>query len=305
MAQQHRVLQQLGYEIDLLYVDSQRSLLTYLWSMARVFYDCQVRKRYDLVHAHYGFCGVVARMQFRCPVVVTFRGSDVLKRREWLVSWPLARFIDASIVMTEEMKNLLGRQDIHVIPYGIDLDLFRPEDQKIARQVLHLPAESPLVLFPYDPTRSEKRFDLAEQAVAIVRDQFPDTQIVTIADKPHELMARFMSACDVMLLTSETEGAPVAVREAMACNLPITSVPVGDVAKLISEISGCYLAASDPRSIAEKLTRVFSERKRTNARQKALGMSVTQSALRVAAVYEEIFDGGRNSHESEVQDLAR
>ena len=285
VAQQEHALREQGYELDVLYVDSQRSLLEYLRAMARVFILCHVRKCYDIVHAHYGYCGVVARMQFRCPVVVTFRGSDVLRRGERKLSWLLARCVDASIVMTKDMKILLGLKGVRVIPYGIDLDVFRPQEQNVARSELGLPRGVPLVLFPYDPTRPEKRFDIVEQTVSILRNEFPETQLVTIADRRPEDVASFMNACDVMVLASETEGSPVAIREAMACNLPIVSVPVGDVPEVISKTQGCYVAKRTADDIAAKIALVLKERARIAGRAFVSHLGTADSAASVAQVY--------------------
>src|SRR3954470_8866447 len=45
------------------------------------------RQRFDLVHAHYGLAGWVARLAGARPLLVTFHGTDV---RHWLVG-PLSR----------------------------------------------------------------------------------------------------------------------------------------------------------------------------------------------------------------------
>lgn len=286
--QQRRDIQRLGHDVDVLFINGEKSKVNYLKAMWRVFWASQVRNQYDLIHAHYGYCGFVARFQFRCPVIVTFRGSDVLSRRERLVSRLVARCVDRTIVMTEEMKRLLGRDDAHVIPYGIDLDLFKPCVQAEARRELGLSLETPLVLFPYDPKRTLKRFDLVEQAVAILKGEFPGIQVLAIYDRLHESVASYMNACDAMVLTSDREGAPVAIREAMACNLSIVSVDVGDVADIIRDTEGCYICRQTPDDIAAKLAQVLKARKRTNGRLAVSGLDTSKATVDVAAVYQEL-----------------
>ena len=44
---------------------------------------------------------------------------------------------------------------------------------------------------------------------------------------------------DTMVMTSFVEGSPNVVKEAMACNIPIASVDVGDVSELLSGVNGC------------------------------------------------------------------
>ena len=48
-----------------------------------------------------------------------------------------------------------------------------------------------------------------------------------------------MNAVDVTLLTSDWEGSPGAVRESLACQTPVVSVPVGDVPNVLSGLPGC------------------------------------------------------------------
>ncbi len=293
--EQQNALQALGHTVDVLVIPKREAPIKYLRAMWQVFESVQFKKRYQIVHAHYGYCGVVARAQAASPVVVTFRGSDVYARGERALGWLVARLADQSIVMTDDMKRRLGRQDILVIPYGIDTDLFKPQRADRARRELGLSPTAPLILFPYDPRRRLKRYDLVEQAVAQLKTEFPDVQVLSMYDRSHEDVVQFMNACDAMVLASDTEGAPVAVREAMACNLPIVSVDVGDVADVIRGTTGCYLAERDPKDMAAKLARVLRERQRTNGRTKALKMSIVHSASSVASVYERLLQHGEKT----------
>ncbi len=289
--EQQNALQALGHTVDVLVISKRESWTKWFRAMWQVFKDVQLRDGYDIVHAHYGYCGVVARTQFRRPVVVTFRGSDVYARGERMLSRLVARIVDQSIVMTEDMKQRLERQGIVVIPYGIDTDLFKPQPADAARRELGLSPTAPLVLFPYDPRRRLKRYDLVEQALQRLKAEFPEVQILSMYHRTHEDVVRFMNACDAMVLASDSEGAPVAIREAMACNLPIVSVNVGDVAEVMRDTAECYLAERNPEDIAAKLSLVLRRRQRTNGRNKALKMSIAHSASSVAAVYERLLSG--------------
>jgi glycosyltransferase involved in cell wall biosynthesis len=286
--QQKRSLEDLGIDVDVLFFDGMRNRLNYLEGALRVFGDVQIRRRYDLLHAHYGFSGVVARMQMSCPVIVTFRGSDVLTQREQPVSQWVANKVDRVIVMTKEMKHVLGRKDALVLPYGLDMDIFKPRPQDTARRELNLPLDMPLILFPYDPQRRIKRFDLVLQAVTILSEKFPGIKVLAIHDKPQKVVATYMNACDVMILASDSEGAPGAIREAMACNLPIVSVDVGDVADLIRVVEGCYICERNPSSIAAEVTKVLTLRKRSTGCTIASQFDLKRTAIALFTVYNEV-----------------
>ena len=55
-----------------------------------------------------------------------------------------------------------------------------------------------------------------------------------------------MNACDALLFVSMYEGSPNIVKEALACNLPIVSVAVGDVAERLEGVAGCTCRSADP-----------------------------------------------------------
>jgi glycosyltransferase involved in cell wall biosynthesis len=63
------------------------------------------------------------------------------------------------------------------------------------------------------------------------------------------------------------EGSPNAVKEALACNLPVVSVPVGDVPLRLKGVKGCELCPDDrPETIAAALERVLQHGERSEGR---------------------------------------
>jgi glycosyltransferase involved in cell wall biosynthesis len=63
------------------------------------------------------------------------------------------------------------------------------------------------------------------------------------------------------------EGSPNTVKEALACNLPVVSVRVGDVPVRLRGISGCELCADDhAETIAAALERVLRRGSRIDGR---------------------------------------
>ncbi len=231
VAEQVASLERLGVRFDVLFIDGRRSTLNYAWGVPRLW--ARLRKeRYDLIHAHYAFSGLIARLQWRLPLVVTHHGIEVLTG--WTV--PLcrlaSRWADQVIVVSRAMAQALAPLPSHVIPCGVDLELFRPGDRATARAQLGLDPERPLVLFAGD-LRPEKRYPLAQAAVARLREMGVDAELITLTGQPHDRVPLYMQACDALILTSTHEGSPMVVKEAMACNLPVVSVAVGDVAEVI------------------------------------------------------------------------
>jgi glycosyltransferase involved in cell wall biosynthesis len=179
----------------------------------------------------------------------------------------------------------VGDEDGWVIPCGIDLDAFRPVARNEARQKLGLPTDKRLILFAGDHWRPEKRFDLLEAALPLVQRELPDTELILLTKQAHGVVPLYMSACDVLVLTSALEGSPMVIKEAMACNLPIVSVRVGDVPQVIGSTPGCALAEREPADIADKLVQALRKLRRTDGRARISHLSHDRIARRVLEVY--------------------
>ena len=99
-----------------------------------------------------------------------------------------------------------------------------------------------------------------------------------------------MNACHVLLLTSFSEGSPNVVKEAMACNLPVVSVPVGDVADLLAGVDGCAVRPRDAEALSEAIIEAVNRKQRTNGRTalERKGLDQESVAKRIINLYEEL-----------------
>jgi teichuronic acid biosynthesis glycosyltransferase TuaC len=265
----------------------------------------EVRRRlrhgsYDLVHAQFGQSGLTA-LPKQVPLVVTFRGDDLegIIGEEgryipagWLLrmlSRAVARRADAAIVVSAHMKRHLPPSvDAHVLPSGIDLDLFQPEPQDLARSRLGLPLARRLVAFVGNPDLARKRYSLAQRAVEIVNRSIP-TQLLVGWGRPHREIAALLNACDALVFTSMQEGSPNAVKEALACNLPVVSVPVGDVPLRLKGVKGCELCPDDQAAtIAAALERVLRRGGRSEGRAAVQDLNECVLTERLIDIYRSV-----------------
>lgn len=247
-------LRALGHQIEVVAIDGARSKLEYLQGVGRVR-RALGRDRFDLVHAHYGLTGLVARVQRRVPLVVTFLGSDVLWSRQRPLSRLAARLADLSIVMSEEMRRLLGRPECRVIPNGTSLERFRPIDPAEARAEMGWEEDAFIVLWPWNPARPEKNFALAESAVATLGGR---ARLLSFHGESQERYNLALNAADAALLTSHWEGSSNTVREAMAVGLPVVAVPAGDAPEMLAGVEHCSVVPRDPGAIAAALAELLA-----------------------------------------------
>ncbi len=255
-------------------------------------------RRADVLHAHTGHSGILACLQLRYPVVLTYVGYDIddqleerdRRRRvlERAAFRPLSAVFAASIVQAPRSVSRLprvGRRRVSVIPNGIDRNLFSPVARGQARQRLGWGAE-PTVLFAADPLRPVKRFELARQAAELARSSVPELRLVVAENVPPEEMPLWMSAADLLLLTSISEGSPNVVKEAMACDLPIVSVDVGDVSDVIAGTRHCRVCSAEPRDLGRGIRDVIAALpERSDGRERTAWLDEDIAAVRVAEVY--------------------
>jgi glycosyltransferase involved in cell wall biosynthesis len=264
------------------------------------------RERYDVVHAHYGYAGIVAALQRRCPSVVTFHGDDLLgtpdeqgRATTWSRLWVqihrrMARHVDGVIAVSEEMARVLDRKDVHVIPCGVDTELFLPRDRRAARSRLGWDPERRYVLFAANPTFSRKCFPVAKAGIDLVnRTRTDRVELVCTHSQPRSVVPYgevpwYMAAADALVVTAYWEGGPVVVKEAMACNLPVVSVDVGDVRQVIGDTRDCHIVARDPAAVAQALRTVLDPPRRTSGRVRAEAYALPRIAERLICVYESV-----------------
>jgi len=261
----------------------------------------------DLIHAHYGFCGWVARLASDRPIVVSLMGSDLLgapdregrigfwSRWEVRSTRHLAPRVDQVIVKSVEMAAVLSGVPSHVIPNGVDIEAFRPRSRTEARRVLGWPPDVPTVLFPGNPEHPRKAYPLARAAVEWAQDRLGrEIRLVALRGVAPGQVATYMNACDAMVLTSFSEGSPNVVKEAMASDLPVVSVPVGDVPHLLEDVPGCFVCSRDPEALGERLVLVLRERPAAGGRKavQARGLDLASVAARIIKVYEAALGSG-------------
>ena len=254
------------------------------------------RGNFDIIHTQWGQSGLLA-LPKQLPLVVTFRGDDLegiigpngKKTAYGYVLQTLSRFVaraaDQVILVSESLSHALPKRNYHVIPSGLDLELFCPTAQDVARRKLGLLNNRRYVLFAGSASNPRKRYALAQQAVNLLKSEL-DVDILTASGIPHEQVPDYMNASDVMLLVSLHEGSPNVVKEALACNLPVVSTDVGDVRQRLSNIAGCMILENDqPEDIARALREVLLRNERVVSRPSVLDLDENVLTQKVIDVY--------------------
>jgi len=263
---------------------------------------------YDLVHAHYSYCGGVGMLQRKVPMIVSLMGSDLLGdtkidgslsirgRIDKLITPIVTSKADHIIVKSKNMaKYVRFNQNISVLPNGVDFQLFRPMNQIESKQYFGFNEDEEIVLFVGDPNLAIKNFRLAKAGIDRFKGKIDNLRLWIFHNRPQSDLALAMNAADVLLFTSYREGSPNIIKEAMATNLPIVSVDTGDVQEVINETRHCYMCEYIAEDVADKVAAVLEKRERSNGREKIGHLRIEKIAERLINIYDKILEG-RNRH---------
>lgn len=300
---QARSIERAGVDLDVLYVPGYRSSTEYVRG-ARELSRRSRQRRYDVIHAHYGHCGALARLQARAPVLLSYCGDDllgtpaadgsgltgasVLSARGFA---QLSRVLSATITKSEEMERMLprtSRSRNHVIPNGVDLDRFQPIAKSTARARLSWGTASKNLLFVGNPAFPRKNVRLAEAVRDELLQRGVSVQLRVAWEIDPDEITMWMAASDVLLFPSLFEGSPNTVKEAMAMELPIVSAPVGDVPERFRSVEEAFVCERDPATMADAVERALEYERAPMARAAVSELSIENVAQRVLSVYHSI-----------------
>jgi len=159
---------------------------------------------------------------------------------------------------------LLNRFPIHVIPNGLDTDVFRPIPKAMARQRLGLNPTGRVILFSSASVSLERKgavylqqaltrlhqSRLTDVTMLIVGSGAEDwsrsglfhTKILGHVDNDQAL-AEAYSAADVFVLPTLAENLPNSILESMSCGTPVVSFDIGGVGEAVRHMDTGYLAS--------------------------------------------------------------
>ncbi len=297
------------------------------------------KTHYDILHSHYWLSGVAAiqlAQHWTVPHITMFHTLAHLKQlanpndTEPSIRLEMERRLiqraDAIITSTDEERTQIIRHcgatsvQVRVIPCGIDLKLFVPQDQQQAREKLGLKRNQPVLLFVgrLDPFKGP---DLLLRAATLMDEK---AQIVIVGGKPtgdievkqlqelaaqlkiskrvhfpgarpqHELPMIY-SAADVTVIPSYHESFGLAAVESLACGTPVVATRAGGLKTVVQHSQTGYLVPRCPGFFAERLDTLLQnpallKRMRQAARPSVLQFSWKNVASKVQDVYDNVIN---------------
>lgn len=257
----------------------------------------------DIVHAHDYKTDLLAWLLSRrlhLRALATVHGWTGQSARERWLYYPADRrilsFFPRLIAVSSDVKEALVRagarpENIATILNGIDASLFRrnPARQRTVRAALGL-ADDALVVGAVGRLEPQKRFDVLLEAFATLRATLPRARLViagdgslraalsarvaalNLSESCHLLgyradVADLHHAFDLFVQSSEYEGTPNAVLEAMAMETPIVATNAGGTAEMARHArEGLIVISGDPNPLVAAMRRTIQEPEATAVR---------------------------------------
>jgi len=223
------------------------------------------------------------------PLMTIVRGTDVhlycTMPARWAAVLEALRY--ASVVIArgqsladEVVRGGIAREKVHVVYNGVDQQTFHPRDRNEAARALGLSVDRRRLLCVASFWEVKLVPVLIEAFAEMIRAGDADTDLYLIGDgperpvverllarhkfggrltllneRPHNEVAQWMAACDVVCLPSRNEGIPNVVLEAFACGRPVVASRVGGIPEIVREGETALLAPPGDRfALAATLT---------------------------------------------------
>lgn len=272
-------------------------------SIAGVAALIQVRQ-IDVLHAHLSNAHVLACLASSLagvPVLATIHGRTLTLADVEIYHTHRSRF---SVVCQSALLHALAlgisAADVDLVGNGVDTERFVPGAAEAWLQKrLHLSPDTQLVGFVgrLAPEKGPARF---LQMAAQLHFNHPGLHFVLVGAGPLRAsleaevvrmrlqqhvhftgvlddMPRVYASLHMLAMTSESEGRPLALMEAMACGLPVIAPDVGGVAEIVVHGHGGLLASAHD---TDGLVHAAGELLRDPARAAALGRAARERMVK-------------------------
>jgi len=240
----------------------------------------------DVLHAHFGgmyaFLASLFFIGSKLKKIITFHGTEIHGRaganaslsKKLLVklnkqfsylcffTYDIAEFISHSLKeeIPDTLLHLSGCK-AHVSNLSVDYKFFRPIPKEKAISHLQLKNKK-YILFVNNNNSAIKREPYAREIVSKLGNDYEFLKLYNI---DYELVPYYINASYALLITSEAEGSPNIVREALACNLPIISVDVGDVREYVEKTENSIMI--EKNDIDEAVKTIIENNEKLNNRE--------------------------------------
>lgn len=238
--------------------------------------------------------------------------SDIFRRCRFYVATPCAwlmRKVEHSMLMPAIVER-------RIIPYGVDLSIFRPGDRAAARARLGLRQDAAILLFAANGIRRNafKDYETLRRAIGRLAAQANGSrpiQFIAVGEsgvaerigdaviefRPFEAdpaaMAAYYQAADVYIHAAKADTFPCTVLEALACGTPVAATNVGGIGEQVRPMAMTGLSEDQTYDVAGNPTGTLTPAGDDKALAAAISMLLGNDPLRMKCSEAAARDAGR------------
>ena len=275
---------------------------------------------YDVVHSHYWLSSWVGRelsQELAIPHVVTFHTLSLIKMQSRageeeqsersVIETKVIATADRIIAFSPHERDAMARlyaadaNKITLVPCGVDLEVFRPLNQKAVRSSLGLNGEK--ILLYVGRVEPIKGLDLLVETAAqmdsedgvrmivvgadvngdremdrvrqLAREKDLEDKIDFVGQVDHDDLPLYYNAADVCVVPSYYESFGLVALESMACGTPVVATRVGGLSTIIHHGRTGYLKSwRCPEAFANSVEMIIS----SNGLQQSMGEAARKRA---------------------------
>lgn len=299
-----------------------------LFMLSMLYNTIRASRSCDLIHCQWalaGFVGVLVKKIRAKPLVVTLRGADVETARKNKAFNMLVRFVLKNADSITSNNRYLIEQATHIQPNlktsiiynGVDTQLFRQRDKNKVRKKLGLPQNKKIILYvgwlierkgvnyliealPSVMNRHKDCMMLIlgegnrkENLQELTKQLGLDKKVLFLGPKLQEEVAFYMSAADMLVLPSLSEGLPNVVLEAMASAVPVIATEVCGTPEVITHNkTGLLVKPKSKEDLAKQMNFLLGSNKTASIVKEAKNtvdrFTWDQSAEHYLSIYQKL-----------------
>jgi teichuronic acid biosynthesis glycosyltransferase TuaC len=245
--------------------------------------------KYDLIHCHHSYSAITLLFSGRIygkKCLLSYQNEPAREGGKLLYNI-LYPFLDL-IILKNKSAEIKCARTIY-LPNGVNTEFFKPQNKSLCKRQLGLDEGTRYIVFMDSNTkhRTQKRIDRFMATIKILKENYliSDIEPLVLTNVVRQLIPTYLCASDLHLLTSDFEGSPNSVKECLACNIPVVSTPVGNVAEIIEDINGSYVSKSfDPEELADLSIKALSNKDYTSRE------SIIKKGLDIKSVASRLFN---------------
>lgn len=287
-------LNDLGLENEVFFINGrEKGKLEYFRSILKLRKFLK-GKNFDVVHCHHalsGLCFIFSGKSKKFKSVISYQNDPFHEQGKYLYTFIKKRF---NAIILKNNSPIVNNSTVFYQPNGVNTNFFKQIPKEECIRKLNLLSDKRYILFVSSNfIREQKRYDRFQEVLTILKNKYKlyDIEELKLINSERTLVPLYFNAASLHLLTSDFEGSPNSVKEAMACNTPVVSTNVGNVEELLQGVEGSWVSnTKDPEELAELSFKALQNTNECNSREYLTkkGLDIESVAKNITEIYKKL-----------------